>query len=88
MSDAGGWQRVKDVFHEAAMLEPEARPAFLDAACERDADLRREVESLLAARDEAGAFLSVPAGVHPGLARDAPDAVPEGRQIGPYRVQA
>ena len=80
------WQRVKDLFHQAALQAPEARAAFLDAACQGDAELRHEVESLLEARDEAGAFLSVPVGVDAGLV-GAETAVPEGRQIGRYRIQ-
>ena len=81
------WQRVKDLFHEAALQAPEARATFLDAACQGDAELRHEVESLLDARDEAGAFLSVRGGRRRRSSSSAEPAVPEGRQIGPYRIQ-
>ena len=57
------WQRVKDVFQDAVVRAPEARPAFLDEACDGDAELRREVDSLLASHGEAGGFLSRPAPV-------------------------
>ena len=43
------WRRVEDVFHRAADLASSERGAFLDSACGGDQDLRREVESLLAA---------------------------------------
>ena len=79
MSDASGWQRVKDVFQEALARPADARPAYLDTACATDAHLRHEVESLLAAHLEAGGFLSRPAS-------PAGNAVAEGRRIGPYRV--
>jgi non-specific serine/threonine protein kinase/serine/threonine-protein kinase len=79
MSDAGSWQRVKDVFQEALSRPATARAAFLDTACGSDSDLRREVESLLEAHVEAGSFLSQPASA-PG----EPES--EGRRIGPYRV--
>ena len=43
------WQRVKALFQAAAERPPEERDAFLTAATAGDDDLRREVESLLAA---------------------------------------
>ena len=46
MSDR--WQRIQALFLQAAELPPEKRSSFLDTACPADADLRREVESLLA----------------------------------------
>jgi tRNA A-37 threonylcarbamoyl transferase component Bud32 len=46
------WERIKSVFG-AAMEIPAARwPAFLDAECAGDAEVRREVESLLASQSE------------------------------------
>ncbi len=48
------WERVKDVFLEAVELPVERRAAFLERATHGDADLRREVESLLAAHEEEG----------------------------------
>ena len=43
---------------EAARKDtPEARAACLDAACTGDADLRRQVEALMAAHERAGDFL-------------------------------
>jgi serine/threonine protein kinase/WD40 repeat protein len=44
------WDRIKAVFAEACELPAEQVPAFLDRVCEGDAEMRREVESLLAAR--------------------------------------
>ena len=52
------WQRVKDVFYDAALRAPAERAAFLDAACAGDDALRREIDSLLASYQEAGPFLS------------------------------
>jgi non-specific serine/threonine protein kinase/serine/threonine-protein kinase len=66
------WAVVKDAFarvHEAA---PDARPLLLDAL---DADVRREVLSLLAALDEVPRALS-----------DAPPAHGPGSVVGPYRL--
>ncbi len=41
------WQRIGQLFHEAAELEPDKRAAFLKHACGNDATLQKEVESLL-----------------------------------------
>ena len=41
------WQKIENLCHESLGREPDERAGFLDAACAGDADLRREVESLL-----------------------------------------
>src|SRR4051812_26697507 len=63
-----------------------ARAAYLDEVCGRDTDLRRHIESLLAADPEAGGFLDSPA-VPPTAALDStPLAGGAGEVIGPYRL--
>lgn len=42
------WERIQTLFLEASDLDPEERSRFLDYACAGDAELRREVESLIA----------------------------------------
>lgn len=42
------WQQIETVFHEAATLGTDERAEFLACACAGDAELRREVEALLA----------------------------------------
>jgi len=42
------WERVQSLFLEALDLPPEERASFLEATCAGDAELRREVESLIA----------------------------------------
>jgi TolB-like protein/predicted Ser/Thr protein kinase len=44
------WKQIEELFQAAFKLEPEWRVAFLRSACGEDADLLREVESLLASR--------------------------------------
>ena len=46
------WDRVKEIFHEAAALPAGERAAFLDGACAGDDRLRAEVEALLESHDE------------------------------------
>ena len=54
------WQKISPILESALELAPAARPAFLDAACP-DAELRREVESLIAAPGLRPSFLESPA---------------------------
>jgi eukaryotic-like serine/threonine-protein kinase len=55
------WERITVLYDEAAELPPEERKEFLDRECLDNAELRREVESLLAADAVAGDFISTPA---------------------------
>ena len=58
------------------------RPRFLDSVCADDADLRREVESLLAAHSAAGSFLDHPA---TWSEIEIPDLT--GQRIGPWKIE-
>src|SRR5262249_45628144 len=56
-------RRLEEVFHQAVAVDPPQRPAFLDAACAGDPELRAAVEELLKHdRDDAGSdkFLRSP----------------------------
>ncbi len=44
------WRQVENLFHQAKQCAESDRAAFLDRACGDDAELRQEVESLLAQR--------------------------------------
>jgi len=50
--------KVKEVFNAVVGLDPKQRPLFLGGLC--DGDLRREVESLLAAHGKADALYDTP----------------------------
>lgn len=50
------WRQIKAIFQEASERAEAERAVFLDTACAGDAELRREVESLLAT-DELSAYL-------------------------------
>jgi tetratricopeptide (TPR) repeat protein/predicted Ser/Thr protein kinase len=76
------WLRIDRILQPAFDLPVAEREAYLDAACAGDTDLRREVESLLAADEEADDFL-----VEPVFKLAAPDrSVAAGHRIGAYRV--
>lgn len=77
------WQQIKAALHQALELRPELRDEFLDKIGAEDAELRGELESLLAAHAEArDEFLNTPAAAasefvtHPWI----------GRSIGAYRL--
>src|SRR5437868_5043938 len=55
------WQQLDQLFHAALEREPEQRSAFLDEACASDEVLRKEVEALLAAHENAESFIENPA---------------------------
>src|SRR5438876_869797 len=55
------WQQLDRLFHSALELKPTERAHFLSEACAGNESLRREVEALLAAHEEAGSFIERPA---------------------------
>ena len=62
MSGPGGdrWSEVDALFRRALEREPEERPAFLDAACGDDEQLRDAVAELLATASDSEGFLARP----------------------------
>jgi serine/threonine protein kinase len=79
------WQQVNALFHAVLEHGPD-RDAFIRQATEHDPELRREVETLLAAHKSSADFLETPAwGVAPELMFDVETTL-RGRTIGPYRV--
>src|SRR5215475_14608584 len=59
--EAKRWGQIKEVYDRALDLCGDEREGLLAEACGDDDDLRREVESLLAAHENAGTFLQSPA---------------------------
>lgn len=55
------WRQIEEIYYRAQQRPVGERPAFLDDACGADEELRRQVESLLRADDEAETFLTTPA---------------------------
>ena len=77
------WQEVKAVLENALERTETERTAFLDAACEGDDEMRREVESLLASDAEIGDFIETPIfRIH----REEPEPLAEGQRLGSYRI--
>jgi len=61
------WQRVKEIFEGALERQGDERATFLDRACDGDAEVREEVESLLRSYEVAGSFMESPAVAHADL---------------------
>ncbi len=81
------WRRIEELLALALDREPAARERFLDAACAGDSDLRREVDSLLAAHERSGPLDRLApevASITAELRGTA--AMLAGRTIGPYQV--
>ena len=87
------WQQLDELFHAALERESAERAAFLDEACAGDEVLRKEVEALIAANEQAGSFMASPALEIEGrsFAKDQSDS-PSGsmieQTIGHYRIIA
>ena len=79
--DPARFARVDALFHEALERPPEARAAFLEAACD-DATVRAEVEALLQADAADGPFV-LDAPLLPNPEREGLEAR---RRVGPYAL--
>jgi eukaryotic-like serine/threonine-protein kinase len=84
MSDNARRQKVELLCLEALTKDGESRAAFLAAGCGRDADLRREVDELLAGQSDASAFLETPAWADTTALR----TLGPGTRLGAYTIDA
>jgi Tol biopolymer transport system component len=85
MRTAGHWERVKQLFHDALDVAPDARLAFVKERA-GDAQVCQEVMSLLQTHPAAEGFLSTPpdsAQVQAVLAR-----LQAGDELGPFRIDS
>ncbi|HEU0011477.1 MAG TPA: serine/threonine-protein kinase, partial [Verrucomicrobiae bacterium] len=77
------YKPLRAVFNEAVEIEnPAERAAYLDRACGQDAVLRRKLDDLLRAHEEAGGFLGEPE----GGAATPPITEKAGDRIGRYKL--
>src|SRR5262249_30744143 len=80
------WKKVEEIFESALEQPPSERAAFLETACAGDRELRRQVETLLLALEQAGTSAVFPPLNTP--VSDAPATPPSviGKRLGAYRV--
>jgi serine/threonine protein kinase/predicted ATPase len=79
------WQQIERIYHAANERKASERAAFLDQVCRGDAELRRDVEMLLAANDRVGGF-STDAGVDARYTASVESPSRAGQQIEHYRI--
>jgi tetratricopeptide (TPR) repeat protein len=78
------WERIQDLFSAAVDLPPEDQARFLDQHCGPDHDVRREVESLLAADPKMGEKVFAAIETEAQSLVEVP--TPIGSRLGAYRV--
>src|SRR5260370_40776192 len=83
------WQQIDQVLEAALERERNERAAFLDQACAGDEELRREVESLLRAHEQAGSFIEeLPPEAAKEILQEHQSESLIGKQLGSYRIEA
>src|SRR5689334_16129636 len=80
------WQQLKHIFQSALERDPAERSAFLHQACGGDAELRKDVESLISSHDQAGDSIEIMAAEAATKMLSAERNSIEGKQIGHYRM--
>src|SRR5215213_9439053 len=86
--DTGRWQQIDRLLDEALGRAPEERADFLAEACGADAELRREVESLLAALGRSGDFIEGQALDLAARFYAESGALTRGQRVGRYEVES
>src|SRR5438105_3507878 len=83
------WDKVKALFDAALAKAPSERHALLESACPDDAELRSEVERILADHEGAGSFLEKPL-LQPDSAFNGPERISNriGQTVSYYRIVA
>src|SRR5688572_23456171 len=82
------WQQVKHLLADALELDTGRQQQFLDSACAHDAELRAEVDLLLAHRVDTGSDLIEQCAADAALLRFDADnnGTKPGNRIGPYKI--
>ena len=80
------WKQIEEVFQSAIDCPAEERPALLDSACGNDAELRREVESLLEINENNGWTGSSAVYDAIKVLGQRSAELSQGRRIGAYRI--
>ena len=87
MTTSERWRRVEALYHAALQRPPGERTAFLRVACADDAEMRLDVESLLAQPASDVGFLQTSALAVAARAVEAlPTTLTVGQAVGPYTI--
>ena len=68
------WEKVESIFHKALEADENRRSSVIEELCAGDAELRREVESLLAHYSDSASFIEKPAFADQANITKAPSA--------------
>src|SRR5215470_1813102 len=79
------WRQAEELFHAAMEHSAEERRAFLDSACGPETELRRQVELLVSAEENAGSFLDRTGATDLAATIRAAGSL-VGQQFGHYRI--
>jgi serine/threonine protein kinase len=88
VSEQNRWKDISRVYGEALRRPEGRRSAYLQEACNGDAALRREVESLLSSAAAAGDFMSSPAAADAIAALGTETVSLVGRRLACYHIDA
>jgi Tol biopolymer transport system component/predicted Ser/Thr protein kinase len=81
------WKKINEVFQDAVGLESDDRERYLDSACEGDDSLRGQVDTLLAADENAGTFIAGNAAKDTEhLLADGNNSTLSGETLGHYQI--
>jgi eukaryotic-like serine/threonine-protein kinase len=79
------WHKVEEIFEEALDVPPEERSVLIERRCGADAELRGEVQSLLAAEAASANFLPK-ANFAKAVGSLLTAEAREGQRVGPYKI--
>jgi len=87
-SSSDRWQRIEALFHAALELKPEVRREFLEKSCGSDAELLKELESLLDSADKPVDFLQKPVhqAVRQIIEERRAETISPGTQLAHYEI--
>ena len=87
MQSSERWQQAKEILYAALEMSEAERTSFLDEKCGSDIDLRREIESLIAAHNGAAERFESPAVemIASVVSNEEPEGM-VGRSLGNYEV--
>ena len=82
------WRQVRQILEQALEVAPDRRSVYLEEACAGDKALRREVEALIAADQQAGTGFLAGSAVEASTMLAAAEELASlaGTRIGPYQI--
>src|ERR1700674_1840594 len=84
--DPERWRQIEQLYHSALEQDPAQRNRFLAEACQGDAELRRDVESLLASGCSTELLADQTAWAESGDSAAPLTVLAPGTRLGPYQI--